>query len=59
MLKLYYHEPFCNIEDEVDFSDRLYMKLCGKYYDFNNIILKELTTGIRLPKRAKTVMIKK
>ena len=37
LIKLYYHEPFCNIDDEVDFSDKLYMKLSDKYYNFNNI----------------------
>ena len=35
-LKLYYHDPFTHIENEIDFSDRLSMKLSDKYYNFNN-----------------------
>ena len=37
LIKLFYHEPFCNIEEEVDFSDKLYMKLSDKYYNLNQI----------------------
>ena len=36
ILKLYYHEPFTKIANEMDFSDRIYMKLSDKYYNFNN-----------------------
>ena len=36
ILKLYYHDPFTHIENEVDFTDRLSMKLSDKYYNFNN-----------------------
>ena len=36
ILKLYYHEPFSQIDNEIDFSDRIYMKLSNKYYNFNN-----------------------
>ena len=36
IIKLYYHDPFSRIEDEVDFSDRLSMKLSDKYYNINN-----------------------
>ena len=35
-VKLYYHDPFSHIENEVDFNDRLAMKLADKYYNFNN-----------------------
>lgn len=38
LLKLFYHEPFHSIYNEVDFTDRIYMKLSGRYYNFNNII---------------------
>lgn len=36
ILKLYYHEPFSNIDDEVNFNDKLSMKLSDIYYNFNN-----------------------
>ena len=35
-IKLYYHDPFSNIGEEVDFTDKLDMKLSDKYYNFNN-----------------------
>ena len=35
-IKLYYHDPFSNIGDEVDFTDKLNMKLSDKYFNFNN-----------------------
>ena len=36
MFKTYYHDPFTNIFNEVDFSDKLMMKLSDTYYNFNN-----------------------
>ena len=36
-LKLYYHDPFAHIENEVDFTDKLSMRLSNKYYNFNNL----------------------
>ena len=36
ILKLYYHEPFSNIDDEVNFNDKLSIKLSDIYYNFNN-----------------------
>ena len=36
MFKNYYHDPFTNIFNEVDFSDKLAMKLSDTYYNFNN-----------------------
>ena len=36
LLKLYYHDPFYDIEDEVNFSDRISIKLSDRYYNFNN-----------------------
>ena len=36
ILKLYYHEPFTNFDNEIGFSDRIYMKLSDKYYNFYN-----------------------
>ena len=36
LLKLYYHDPFVNIGNEVDFNDKLNTKLSDKYYNFNN-----------------------
>ena len=38
LLKLYYHEPFNSIYDEVNFTDRIYMKLSDRYYNFNNYV---------------------
>lgn len=40
-LKLYYYDPFANIEQEVDFSDKILMKLSDRYYNFNNFIQKQ------------------
>ena len=36
MFKTYYHDPFTNIFNEVNFSDKLAMKLSGTYYNINN-----------------------
>ena len=36
LLKLYYHDPFTKIDNEVDFTDKIIMKLSDKYYNFNN-----------------------
>lgn len=36
LLKLYYHDPFAKIDNEVDFTDKIIMKLSDKYYNFNN-----------------------
>jgi hypothetical protein len=46
LLKLYYHDPFVNIGNEVDFNDKLNTKLSDKYYNFNNF--KEGKTQRRL-----------
>ena len=35
-LKLYYHEAFTKIDSEVNFTDKIAMKLSDKYYNFNN-----------------------
>ena len=43
IIRLYYHEPFCKIDDEVNFSDRLSIKLSDKYYNLNNC--KEKNSG--------------
>ena len=37
LLKLYYHEPFHSIYNEVGFTDRIYIKLSHRYYNFNNL----------------------
>lgn len=39
LLKLYYFEPFTKIDNEVDFNDRLNMKLSNKYYSFEELVL--------------------
>ena len=36
LLKLYYHDPFANIGNEVDFNDKINTKLSDKYYNINN-----------------------
>ena len=36
LLKLYYHEPFHSIYNEMDFTDKIYIKLSDRYYNFNN-----------------------
>ena len=36
ILKNYYHDPFTNIFEEVDFTDKMMMKLSDTYYNFNN-----------------------
>ena len=36
MFKNYYHDPFTHIFNEVDFTDKLAMKLSDTYYNFNN-----------------------
>ena len=41
MFKNYYHDPFTNIFTEVNFSDKLAMKLSDTYYNFNNFINKK------------------
>lgn len=38
LLKLYYHEPFHSIYNEIDFTDRIYIKLSDRYYNFNNFV---------------------
>ena len=38
LLKLYYHEPFHSIYEEVNFTDRIYIKLSDRYYNFNNFV---------------------
>ena len=40
MFKTYYHDPFTNIFNEVDFTDKLAMKLSDTYYNFNNFFRK-------------------
>ena len=40
MFKNYYHDPFTNIFTEVNFTDKLAMKLSDKYYNFNNFFKK-------------------
>ena len=40
IFKNYYHDPFTHIFTEVDFSDKLAMKLSDKYYNFNNFFKK-------------------
>ena len=40
MFKTYYHDPFTNIFKEVNFSDKLAMKLSDSYYNFNNFFGK-------------------
>ena len=37
LLRLYYHDPFTHIENEVDFTDKVSMILSNKYYNFNNL----------------------
>ena len=39
LLRLYYHEPFVNICNEVDFFDRLTIKLSDRYYTFKEFKL--------------------
>lgn len=46
LLKLYYHDPFANIGDKVDFNDKINTKLSDKYYNINNF--KEGKTQRRL-----------
>ena len=36
MFKTYYHDPFTHIFTEVNFTDKLAMKLSDTYYNFNN-----------------------
>ena len=35
-LKTFYHDPFINIFEEVDFTDKMMMKLSDTFYNFNN-----------------------
>ena len=37
LLKLYYHEAFTKIDNEIDFSDRIDIKLSSKYYNSNTV----------------------
>ena len=39
LLKLYYLDPFNKIDNEVDFNDRLSIKLSNKYYTFEELII--------------------
>lgn len=39
-LKTYYHTPFTEINNEVNFTDKIMMKLSDKYYNFNDIFNK-------------------
>ena len=38
ILKTYFHVPFSNISKEIDFKDKIAMKLSDRYYNFNNLI---------------------
>ena len=63
IIKLYYHDPFANIDDEVDFSDKLYMKLSDKYYNFNNFKGERIERYKKIKKykmwKKKTIKLKK
>ena len=39
-LKTYYHTPFTEINNEVNFTDKIMMKLSDKYYNFNDLLNK-------------------
>ena len=39
-LKTYYHTPFTEINNEVNFTDKITMKLSDKYYNFNDLFNK-------------------
>jgi len=39
-LKTYYHTPFTEINNEVNFTDKIMMKLSDKYYNFNDLFNK-------------------
>ena len=50
-LKLYYHEAFTKIDNEIDFSDRIDIKLSSKYYNsktLNNRKKRKLEFNILL-----------
>lgn len=41
LIKLYYFEPFNKIDNEINFNDRLNMKLPNKFYNFNELTLEK------------------
>ena len=40
-LKTFYHDPFTNIFEEVDFTDKMMMKLSDTFYNFNNFFVNK------------------
>ena len=38
ILKLYFNEPFTNIGKEINFEDKISIKLSDRYYNFKNLV---------------------
>jgi len=41
LIKLYYFDPFDKIDNEINFNDRISMKLSNKFYNFNELTLEK------------------
>ena len=57
LLKLYYFDPFSYISNEIDLTDKINIKLAGKYYNFNNFKITKVKQ--RIIKRKKCISHKK
>lgn len=53
IIKLYYHEPFCDIKEEMDFTDKINIKYNNRHYIFRSFRIKRrlFRKGIRRRKR--------
>lgn len=65
VIKLYYFDPFSLVANEVDFLDKINMRLADKYYSFNNFRITKVKQKIfkrqkyRVFKKSKTLKKKK
>ena len=55
IIKLYYHEPFCNIKEEMDITDKISIKYNKRYYIFRSFRIKRRLFRKRIRRRKRII----